>query len=86
MNQHSDTMNVSKMNVTLLKQELTKRGLPTDGFKRALVERLTQAIQQKQTKETKISNEAFHDVYARLEPQLKKVESLYEDCYRSAAL
>ena len=65
-------MNVSKMNVTLLKQELTKRGLPSDGLKLALVERLTQAIQQEQGKEKKISNEAFHAVYPRLGSSSKK--------------
>jgi len=42
------TMNIPKTNVTLLKQELTNRGLPADGPKPALVERLTQAIQQEQ--------------------------------------
>ena len=41
-------MNVSKMNVKLLQQEMTKRGLPTDGLKPALVERLEQAIQRSQ--------------------------------------
>ena len=68
----STTMNISKMTVKCLKQELTQRGLPTDGLKPALVERLEQAIQQDEEEEKKNSNEAFHSVYARLEPQLKK--------------
>jgi hypothetical protein len=39
--QHSNTtMNINKMTITLLKQELTQRGLPTDGLNPALVERL----------------------------------------------
>ena len=46
-------MNVSKMTIKLLKQELTKRGLPTDGLKPALVARLELAL-------WKNSNEAFH--------------------------
>ena len=66
------TMNISKMTVKRLKQELNQRGLPTDGLKPVLVERLEQAIQQEE-EEKKKSNEAFHSVYARLEPQLKKV-------------
>ena len=65
------TMNIRKMTVKLLKQELAQRGLPTDGLKPALVEMLEQAIQQDE-EEDKKSNEAFHSVYARLEPQLKK--------------
>jgi len=36
------------MNVEQLKRELTTRGLPTDGLKPALVERLEQAIQRSQ--------------------------------------
>ena len=68
----NNTMNISKMNIKCLKQELIQRGLPTDGLKPALVERLEQAIQQDE-EEDKKSNEAFHSVYARLEPQLKKV-------------
>ena len=40
----NNTMNISKMTITRLKQELTQRGLPTDGLKPALVERLEQAM------------------------------------------
>ena len=69
----NNTMNISKMNVKRLKQELTQRGLPTDGLKPALVALLEQAIQQDEEEENQNSNEAFHSVYARLEPQLKKV-------------
>ena len=39
--QHSNTtMNINRMTITLLKQELTQRGLPTDGLKPTLIERL----------------------------------------------
>ena len=50
----------------LLQQELTTRGL---------VEWLEQAMRQNEAKEfeEKISNGAFHDVDARLEPQLQKI-------------
>ena len=61
------------MNIKQLKQELTQRGLPVDGLKAALIERLEQAMQQDEAEENKMSNEAFRSVYARLEPQLKKV-------------
>ena len=44
------------MNIKQLKQHLTQRGLPTDGLKPVLVERLTQAMQQ-----TK-GEEEHHDV------------------------
>ena len=46
-------MNISEITIKLLKQELTKRGLPTDGLKPALVARLELAL-------WKNSNEAFH--------------------------
>jgi len=61
------------MNVKQLKQELTKRVLPTDGLKPALVERLEQAMmmQSEKKKKKKISNEAFHSVYPRLESAAK---------------
>jgi len=54
------------MNVKQLKQELTKRGLSTDGLKLALVERLEQAMQQptKQQSNT-TSNEDYHTLAAR---------------------
>jgi len=65
-------MNVNKMHVTRLKQELTKRGLPTDGLKPTLVERLQQVRQQEDEKK-KNSNEAFHSVHPRLESKRQKV-------------
>ena len=52
------------MNVKQLKQELTTRGVPTDGLKPALVKRLEQAIQHEAEEEKKNSNEAFRSVYA----------------------
>jgi len=39
------------ISVKQLKEELTKRGLPTDGLKPALVERLEQAIHQSEDKD-----------------------------------
>ena len=56
----NNTMDISKMTIKCLKQELTQRGLPTDGLKPALVGRLEQAIQQEDEEEKKNSNEAFH--------------------------
>ena len=54
MPQPSDTtMNIPKMSVKRLRQELTQRGLAADGLKPALVERLEFAV-------WKNSNEAFH--------------------------
>ena len=53
------------MNVKQLKQELTKRGLPTDGLKLALVERLEQAMQQPKEKSSSTSNEDYHTLTAR---------------------
>ena len=71
--QHSNTtMNINKMTITLLKQELTQRGLPTDGLKPALVKRVEQAMQQEEEEDKKISNEAFRSVYPRLESPAKK--------------
>ena len=68
----STIQDISQMNMKHLKQELTKRGLPTDGLKSVLVERLQQAIQQSPEKKNKISNEAFRSVYPRLESPAKK--------------
>ena len=57
------------MNVKQLKEELTKRGLSTDGLKLALVERLEQAMQQPVQKKKKsnatTSNEDYHTLTAR---------------------
>ena len=45
MPQHSNTtMNINKMTIALLKQELAQRSLPTDGLKPALVKRLQLTI------------------------------------------
>ena len=52
-------MNISKMTVTRLKQELTQRGLPTDGVKPVLIKRLREAMAWKN------SNEAFHSLSAK---------------------
>ena len=59
MSHQSNTMNINKMTVTCLKQELTQRGLPTDGVKPALVKRLREAMAWKN------SNEAFHSLSAK---------------------
>jgi len=57
------------MSIKLLQQQLATRNLPTHGLKHALLERLQQAMQQdEQAKDKKISNEAFREVHARLEP------------------
>jgi hypothetical protein len=63
----SNTMNnISEVNVTLFKQEMTQRGLPTDGLKPALVERLEQAMQQpSKQKSNTTSNEDYHTLAAR---------------------
>jgi len=58
------------MSPTILKQELTKRNLPTDGLKPAIVERLEQVMQP--AKKEKISNEAFHSVHAAGAPAPSK--------------
>ena len=44
------------MSVTLLKQKLTTRGLPTDGLKPALVEQLTQAPESWVSSEGKLGS------------------------------
>ena len=48
MNPTLHTTDISAMNVTRLKQELTRRGLPAHGFKLALAERLQQAMENPQ--------------------------------------
>ena len=68
----STIQDISQMNMKHLKQEMTKRGLPTDGLKSVLVERLQQAMQQPPEKKNKISNEAFRSVHPRLESPAKK--------------
>ena len=75
----STIQDISQMNVKHLKQELTKRGLPTDGLKSVLVERLKQATQQPSEKNNKISNEAFRSVYPQLESTRKKVTEQEEE-------
>ena len=56
----------AQMNVKQLKQELIQRGLPTDGLKAALIERLEQAMQQpKKNKRNTTSNEDYHTLTAR---------------------
>ena len=71
--QHSNnTMNVSKMTIKLLKQELTKRGLPTDGLKPALVARLELAL-------WKNSNEAFHFCTKQIKDTAAGIASAEED-------
>ena len=59
MSHQSNTMNINKMTVTLLKQELTQRGLPTDGLKPALIERLQLTMPWMN------SNQAFHTLTAK---------------------
>ena len=60
MPQHSNTtMNINNMTVTRLKQELTQRGLPTDGLKPALIERLQLTMPWMN------SNEAFRTLTAK---------------------
>ena len=59
MSHQSNTLNISTMTVTRLKQELTQRGLPTDGVKPVLVQRLKEAMAWKN------SNEAFHSLSAK---------------------
>jgi len=49
------TVNISKMTIKLLKQELTKRGLPTDGLKPALVERLELALMKNSSAEADVA-------------------------------
>ena len=44
MNPTLNTTDISGMNVTRLRQELTRRGLPSHGLKPALAERLQQAM------------------------------------------
>ena len=62
----NNTMNINKMTIKCLKQELTQRGLPTDGLKPALVERLEQAMQQpSKQKSNTTSNEDYHTLAAR---------------------
>ena len=48
----NNTMNISKMTITRLKQELTQRGLPANG----LVERLTKAMVLKNSNEVLLAN------------------------------
>jgi hypothetical protein len=49
------------MSVKILKQHLIEYGLPTDGLKPALAERLTQAMQiKKKKKKKKIEKEGMH--------------------------
>jgi len=61
----STARDISEMNVECLWQELNRRGLPTDGLKPALAERLQQAIQQEAGEEKTISNEGFRSVHPR---------------------
>jgi hypothetical protein len=61
----STAQDISEMNVECLWQELNRRGLPTDGLKPALAERLQQAIQQEAGEEKKISNEGFRSAHPR---------------------
>jgi len=62
------------MNITHPKQNLATQGLSTSSLQTTLAERLEEAMQQEEVGEEtkKISNEAFHSGYARLEPRLNK--------------
>jgi len=78
MNEEADSItDISKMNVKSLKQQLIKRGLPIDGLKAVLVERLEKAKQQQEEK--KLSNVAFHSLHPRLESTRKKVTQKEEE-------
>ena len=65
----STARDISEMNVECLWQELNRRGLPTDGLKPALAERLQQAIQQEAGEEKTISNEGFRSVHRSVHPR-----------------
>jgi len=71
--QHSTTtMNVNKMSVTLLKQELNLRGIPTDGLKPALIERLEMTM-------SKNSNDAFHSCTEQIKETAAGITSAEEN-------
>jgi len=58
------------MSVKILKQHLIEYGLPTDGLKPALAERLTQAMQiKKKKKKKKIEKEGMHKTRCCLSQQ-----------------
>ena len=59
-------MAVSKMSVTLLKQQLIDRGLPTTGLKPALEERLRQAM-------NKNPNAEFHSLTSQAASEAKEI-------------
>ena len=61
----NDANSASRMNVKQLRQELTKHGLPADGLKPALIERLEQAMQPPKKKSSTTSNEDYHTLTAR---------------------
>ena len=61
------------MNVKQLKQELTQRGLLTDGLKAVLVERLTKAMAWKN------SNVAFHSCAKQVQETAAGLASAEED-------